>query len=153
MASHHWNLRQVDVYNVFLNQYLQEEIFIKQPIGYVDPMFPNHVCKFNRALYGLKQVSHAWYQHLVDFLIKCGFKNSRTDPSLFSIISSRFTLYVLVYVDSLIVTSNKDSEIGNFITLICQEFNCRDLRALKFFLGMEVTLQKYGDILVAWVLE
>ena len=55
LAVHHgWELRQLDVSNAFLHGILKEEVYMKQPQGYVDPQFPSYVCLLRRALYGLK---------------------------------------------------------------------------------------------------
>lgn len=62
-----WEIHQLDVKNAFLNGYLQEV-----PPGFTNKLFPQHVCKLQKALYGLQQAPQAWYERLSTFLI---FKN------------------------------------------------------------------------------
>jgi histone deacetylase 1/2 len=50
-----WSLHQMDVKNVFLHENLQEEVYMEQPLGYVDQTHPNLVCRLKKSLYGLKQ--------------------------------------------------------------------------------------------------
>ncbi len=50
----------MDVKNVFLHGDLQEEVYMEQPLGYVDQTHPNLVCRLKKALYGLKQAPRAW---------------------------------------------------------------------------------------------
>nr|GFD08858.1 retrovirus-related Pol polyprotein from transposon TNT 1-94 [Tanacetum cinerariifolium] len=50
---------QMDVKTVFLNSNLQEEVYVSQPDGFVDPDNPNHVYKLKKALYELKQAPRA----------------------------------------------------------------------------------------------
>ncbi|KAJ9547324.1 hypothetical protein OSB04_019867 [Centaurea solstitialis] len=72
----HKNLKvfQMDIKNVFPNGKLNEEVYVAQPPGFVDPKFPDPVYKLNKALYGLKQSPRAWYDTLSTFLISKGFK-------------------------------------------------------------------------------
>ena len=56
--SQNWPIRQLNVQNEFLHGDLTEEVFMMQPSGFVLPEFPNHVCKLEKTLYGLKQSSY-----------------------------------------------------------------------------------------------
>src|SRR3954462_1075426 len=66
-------LFQMDVKSAFLNGFLNEEVFVKQPPGFEDSKFPNHVFKLTKALYGLKQAPRAWYERLSLFLLENNF--------------------------------------------------------------------------------
>jgi hypothetical protein len=80
-ATHHnFKLQQMDVKSAFLNGPLNELVYVKQPPGFEDPNFPNHVYKLDKALYGLKQAPRAWYEHLRELLIDRGFEVGKIDP-------------------------------------------------------------------------
>nr|GEX93349.1 Gag-Pol polyprotein [Tanacetum cinerariifolium] len=74
---------QMDVKTAFLNDNLQEEVYVSQPNGFVDPDNPNHVYKLKKALYGLKQAPCAWYDMLYSFMISQEFSKGLVDPTLF----------------------------------------------------------------------
>ncbi|GKB34563.1 retrovirus-related pol polyprotein from transposon TNT 1-94 [Tanacetum coccineum] len=69
---------QMDVKTEFLNGSLKEEVYVSQLDGFVDPDFPEHVCRLNKALYGLKQAPQAWYDKLSSFLIEHHFSKDST---------------------------------------------------------------------------
>ncbi|KAL6312348.1 hypothetical protein AAG906_008002 [Vitis piasezkii] len=82
---------------------------MEQPPGYTDPQFPQHVCRLKRALYGLKQAPRAWFHRFSSFLLKLGFHSSQADSSLFVYHSSLGTVYLLLYVDDMIITGSTPS--------------------------------------------
>ena len=83
-ASHHnFKLQQMDVKSAFLNGPINELLYVKQPPGFEDPEFPNHVYQHDKALYGLKQAPRAWYEHLTELLQDRGFGIGKIDPHSF----------------------------------------------------------------------
>ncbi|GJT89119.1 copia protein [Tanacetum coccineum] len=65
-----FKLFQMDVKSAFLNGFINEEVYVAQPPGFIDFAKPNHVYRLKKALYGLKQAPKAWYDRLKSFLIK-----------------------------------------------------------------------------------
>jgi hypothetical protein len=84
VAHHSFRLFQMDVKSAFLNGPIKEEVYVEQPPGFEDDMYPDHVYKLSKALYGLKQAPRAWYECLTDFLISNAFKVGKVDPTLFT---------------------------------------------------------------------
>ncbi|KAJ9705826.1 hypothetical protein PVL29_003772 [Vitis rotundifolia] len=117
---------------------------MQQPQGFVHPQFPNHVCKLHKAIYSLHQAPCAWYNELRIFLLAAGFSASCCDTSLFIRTSSFITLYLLVYVDDIIITGSSDSLIQQFIASLSHRFSLKDLGPLYFFLGVEASRTSSG---------
>ncbi|RVX21294.1 Retrovirus-related Pol polyprotein from transposon RE1 [Vitis vinifera] len=139
-----WRLHQLDVKNVFLHGFLNEEVYMEQPPGYTDSQFPQHVCRLKRALYGLKQAPRAWFHRFSSFLLKLGFYSSQADSSLFVYHSSLGTVYLLLYVDDMIITGSTPSLVHTFTTRLSNEFSMKDLGDLHYFLGVEVQANEKG---------
>jgi hypothetical protein len=114
-VSQEWNLRQLDVSNAFLHGHLEEDVYIKQPPGYEDKALPRYICKLDKALYGLKQAPRAWCLRLSIKLQGLGFKASKVDTSLLFFRKRSLVMFVLVYVDDIIVSS---SSLGATATLL-----------------------------------
>ena len=92
--------------NAFLHGVLEEDVYMKQPPGYGEKNVPHYVCKLDKALYGLKQAPRAWYSRLSGKLQQLGFHASKADTSLFFYNKGNITIYLLVYVDDIIVASS-----------------------------------------------
>ncbi|GJW40952.1 retrovirus-related pol polyprotein from transposon TNT 1-94 [Tanacetum coccineum] len=69
-----FKLFQMDVKSAFLNGFINEEVYVAQPPGFIDFEKPDHVYKLNKALYGLKQAPKSWHDRLKAFLIKHEYK-------------------------------------------------------------------------------
>ncbi|XP_019168916.1 PREDICTED: uncharacterized protein LOC109164824 [Ipomoea nil] len=132
-----WTLRQLDVHNAFLNGHLAETVYMKQPPGYEDSTRPNHVCHLQQSLYRLKQAPRAWFKRLHDFLISTGFLASITDVSLFHYTSGDSRVFLLVYVDDIIMMGNDTSPVTVLLHRLATTFKIRDLGTPSFFLGIE----------------
>lgn len=84
LTLHHgWSLQQLDVSNVFFHGNLDEVIFLSQPPDFQDSQFLNHVCRLNKAFYGLKRAPRAWFSIFSKFLLSIGFVSSHADASFF----------------------------------------------------------------------
>ena len=146
-VSRGWNLRQLDVKNAFLHGVLEEEVNMKQPPGFEDPNVPHYICKLDKALYGLKQAPRAWYSRLSSKLHDLGFTPSKADTSLFLYQKSGITIFVLIYIDDIIVASSSNEATSILLQELNKHFAIKDLGDLHFFLGIEVKKTKNGLIL------
>ena len=147
VVSRSWSLRQLDVNNVFLQGNLSENVYMSQPLGFVDQDHPTHICRLRKAIYGLKQAPRAWYQELHTLLLSFGFKNSYVDASLFVFNVDGHILYFIVYVDDIIITGNNPTMVDPFVTALTQRFSLKDLGLLTYFLGIKVVPNTHGVLL------
>jgi hypothetical protein len=111
-------------------------MFMKQS-GFVDPKFPSYQCKLDKALYGLKQAPHAWYSRLSDKLHSLGFQSSKADISLFLYKKGAITIFLLVYVNDIIIVSSSSSTIDALLRDLNADFAMKGLGPLHYLLGIE----------------
>ncbi|CAL8994451.1 unnamed protein product [Prunus brigantina] len=147
-AMFKWDLRQLDVKNAFLHGELQEEVYMRQPQGFTDSTYPNHVCKLQKSLYGLKQAPRAWNAKFTGYLPSLGFQSSHLDPSLFVRQNSTSVVILLLYVDDIIITGSDTQVVQSVIDSLGEVFDMKDIGRLTYFLGLEVHYQDNGDIFV-----
>ncbi|KAG8489058.1 hypothetical protein CXB51_017051 [Gossypium anomalum] len=143
-----WPLRQVDVNNAFLNGDLVNDVYMQQPPGFVQHGSSGEtlVCHLTKALYGLRQAPRAWFDKLKQFLVSTGFTLSKSDASLFVRSTFDNTLYVLVYVDDIVITGSSSDEIDCFVRQLHNKFALKDLGDLQYFLGLKVTRSSSGTL-------
>jgi len=102
-----WHIHQMDVNTVFLNGFIEEEVYIEQPEGFKIFNSELHVCRLKRALYGLKQAPHAWYTWIDNYFNGLGFTKSEVDANLYLIVVEGKLLIIILYVDDLILTGDE----------------------------------------------
>ena len=139
IASHlNFKLYQMDVKSTFLNEMLQEEIYVEQPKGFVDPHRPDDVYKLKKALYGLKQALRAWYDRLTTYLTEHGFKRGFADTTLFIRKDKDYFVVTQIYVDDIIFGATNDSLIQSFADEMKSMFEISMVCELTYFLGLQV---------------
>ncbi|CAJ2662295.1 unnamed protein product [Trifolium pratense] len=117
-----FKLYQMDVKSAFLNGYLNEEVYVEQPKGFVDPSFPNHVYKLKKALYGLKQAPRAWYERLTEFLVSHGYKKGGNDKTLFVREEKGKIMIAQIYVDDIVFGGMSRQMVEHFVHQMQSEF-------------------------------
>lgn len=128
--------------SAFLNGYLEEEIFIEQPEGFVTDA--NKVYLLKKALYGLKQAPRAWYSRIDEHLHNIGFKKSMSESTLYIKVIDADLIVVSLYVDDLLVTGSTADLIKKFKAQMMEVFEMTDLGDMTYFLGMEIQQTQQG---------
>jgi hypothetical protein len=118
-----------------------------QPPGYEDKSRPHYILKLDKTFYGLNQAPRAWYARLSTKLLQLGFKISKADNSLLYFQNKEVTMYMLVYVDDIIIVSSKPHVVQGLLQNVGSEFALKDLGSLHFFLDNEVNTVHNGIVL------
>ncbi|KAJ9543577.1 hypothetical protein OSB04_023284 [Centaurea solstitialis] len=139
-----WPIHQLDVKNAFLHGSLSETVYMHQPPGFHDSQHPDYVCHLRKSLYGLKQAPRAWFQRFATFITRLGFSHSRCDSSLFIYQRGDHTVYLLLYVDDIVLTASSDTLLHHIIKCLSAEFAMTDLGSLSYFLGISATRTDSG---------
>ncbi|GKA02339.1 retrovirus-related pol polyprotein from transposon TNT 1-94 [Tanacetum coccineum] len=133
-----FRLFQMDVKSAFLNGFINEEVYVAQPPGFIDFAKPNHVYRLKKALYGLKQAPKAWYDRLKAFLIKHDYTMGMVDNTLFTKKKDSNIIIVQIYVDDIIFGSTCQEMCDDFAKIMHDEFEMSMMGELNFFLGLQI---------------
>jgi hypothetical protein len=127
-----------------LNGFLEEEVYVKQPLGFESVEFPHKVYRLRKALYGLKQAPRAWYGRLSGFLFSKGFEMGKVDKTLFPLRQGDDILIVQVYMDDIVFGGSSHSLVARFAEDMSKEFEMSMMGELQFFLGLQIQQAKEG---------
>ncbi|GJX69005.1 retrovirus-related pol polyprotein from transposon TNT 1-94 [Tanacetum coccineum] len=140
-----FKLFQMDVKSAFLNGFINEEVYVAQPLGFIDFEKPDHVYKLKKALYGLKQAPKAWYDRLKAFLIKHEYKMGMVDNTLFTkkkssnLINDRLKAFLIKHEYKIGMVDNT-----LFTKIMHDEFEMSMMGELNFFLGLQIKQMEDG---------
>ena len=131
-------LEQLDVKTTFLHGELKEEIYMEQPEGFIVPRKEHFIYRLKKSLYGLKQAPRQWYKRFDSFMIGQGYCGSQFDDCIyFQTFQDGSFIYLLLYVDDMLIASRDKFSIKKLKTQLSNEFEMKELGATKKILGME----------------
>ncbi|RVW98461.1 Retrovirus-related Pol polyprotein from transposon TNT 1-94 [Vitis vinifera] len=143
-----WPLYQLDIKNAFLHGDLADEVYMKQPPGFVAQGESGLVCRLRRSLYGLKQSPRAWFGRFSSVVQEFGMLRSTSDHSVFYHHNSLGQcIYLVVYVDDIVITGSDQDGIQKLKQHLFTHFQTKDLGKLKYFLGIEIAQSSSGVVL------
>lgn len=132
----------LDVKTAFLNGYLEEDVYMRQPEGFVLKSTENKVCKLKKAVYGLKQSSRAWNKRVDEVLLEIDYSKSKYEPCLYIKKCHESITVVALYVDDFFIFGNNMPEIEFLKGHLCSYFKIKDLGEAKQILGVRISQEK-----------
>lgn len=130
----------MDVCTAFLNGDLSEEVYLKPPHGL--EIDEHHVLKLQKSLYGLKQSPKCWNDKFHQCMIKFGFQRSSADPCLYMYFKGESFMYLVLYVDDMLILSNNQSQLLNLKRSLTNEFEMKDLGEVSNFMGLRIKIDR-----------
>ncbi|KAE8691518.1 Vacuolar-sorting receptor 1 [Hibiscus syriacus] len=138
VAAENLHLEQLDVKTAFLHGDLEEEIYMRQPEGFIEADKKNLVCRLKKSLYGLKQAPRQWYKKFDSFMSSSGFIRCQADHCCYIKRFDNSFIILLLYVDDMLVAGSDMQEIINLKQKLSKQFAMKDLGAAKQILGMRI---------------
>jgi hypothetical protein len=141
------DIEQIDIGTAFLYGDLKEPNYMVQPLGF-EQLGPNGerlICELLKTIYGLHQASRAWFQVLKEYLISKGFKCIIADPCIFIRIENGLPIFVLLYVDDVMLISNDKALIETLKTVLKMRFEVKDIGVADWILGLQIERYENGN--------
>ncbi|KAJ0489574.1 putative RNA-directed DNA polymerase [Helianthus annuus] len=147
-AVHNFELEQLDVKTTFLHGNLEENIYMRQPPGFEVEGQDDKVCLLKKSLYGLKQSPRQWYKRFDDYVVSHGFSRCSYDCCVYyKEYSEREYVYLLLYVDDMLLACKDKAQVEATKKLLMCEFDMKELGEAKKILGMEIHRNRESGIL------
>ena len=137
-AYYDYEIWQMDVKTVFLNGNLLEDVYMTQPEGFVDPKYPNRVCKLQRSIYGLKQTSRSWNLRFDEVVKDFGFMKNEDEPCVYKKVSGSAIVFLVLYVDDILLIGNDIPTLQSVKSWLGKCFSMKDLGEATYILGIKI---------------
>ncbi|KAE8887495.1 hypothetical protein PF010_g18229 [Phytophthora fragariae] len=133
-------VKQYDIETAFLNGDLDEVVYMTVPTGM--KVAADMVCQLRRSLYGLKQAAAVWFRTIRDVFRRAGFVQCAADTCLFAKRSGRAPVFVVLYVDDLLIGCKYEEDAEEVRRELAKHFTVKELGDVRYVLGMEVKYDK-----------
>ena len=133
-----YEIWQMDAKTAFLHGNLTEDVHMIQPEGFVDPTSAGKVCKLKRSIYGLRQASQSWSIRFDEVITGLGFIKSEEDACLFKKLSGSSIVFLILYVDDILLIGNDVSMLNTVKESLNGKFSMKDLGEAVYILGIMI---------------
>jgi hypothetical protein len=136
-------LEQLDVKNAFLHGYLDEEIYMEQPEGFIQNHIKKFVCRLKKSLYGLRQSPRQWCTKFDSFMVSQNYTRSEYDHCVyFKKLNNGIFMILVLYVDDMLLASKIIIEINRLKAQMARTLDMKDLGATRQILGMDIFIDR-----------
>src|SRR3954453_11357859 len=133
-----YEIWQMDVKTAFLNGNLDEDVYMIQPEGFVNPQNASKVCKLQKSIYGLKQASRSWNIHFKEVVKSFDFIENEKEPCVFKKFSGSSIVFLILYVDDILLIGNDIPMLKAVKESLKNSFAMKDLGEAAYILGIKI---------------
>ena len=137
-AFYDYEIWQMDVKTAFLNGFLEEELYMMQPEGFIDPKDANKVCKLQRSIYGLVQASRSWNKRFDSVIKAYGFIQTFGEACIYKKVSGSSVAFLILYVDDILLIGNDTEFLNSIKGYLNKNFSMKDLGEAAYILGIKI---------------
>ena len=137
-AFYDYEIWQMDVKTAFLNGFLEEDVYMTQPEGFIDPENPKKVCKLKKSIYGLKQASRSWNLRFDEAIKKFDFLRNEEESCVYKKVSGSSIVFLVLYVDDILLMGNDIPMLESVKEWLKSCFSMKDLGEAEYILGIKI---------------
>ncbi|GJZ15335.1 putative retrotransposon protein [Tanacetum coccineum] len=137
-AYYDYKIWQMDVKTAFLNGRLNEDVYMVQPEGFVNPKHPGRICKLQISIYGLKQASRSWNKRFREEIKKYGFTQNPDETFVYKRASESIIVFLILYVGDILLIGNNIPMLQDVKSWLEKCFAMKDLGEAAYILGIKI---------------
>ena len=137
-AHFNYEIRQMDVKTAFLNGNLEEEIYMKQPEGFIAKNEEHMECKLKMSIYGLKQASRSWNIKFDQAIKSFDFEQNIDEPCVYKTHQDKVVIFLVLYVDDILLIGNDIGVLSLVKIWLSSQFDMKDLGEASYILGIKL---------------
>jgi hypothetical protein len=135
VAYFDYEIWQMDVKTTFLNGNLDEDMYMIQPKGFIDPINARKICKLQKSFYGLKQASQSWNIHFDEVVKGFGFHQNEEEACVYKKESGSTIVFLILYAKDILLIGNDIPMLESVKTSLKKEFFYKGLRGSNIYHG------------------
>ena len=148
IAAHYdYEIWQMNVKTAFLNDNLEEEIYMMQPEGFIAKNQEHMVCKLKMSIYGLKQASRSWNIRFDQAIKSFGFDQNLDEPCVYKRHQDKVVMFLVLYVDDILLIRNDVGVMSSVKVWLSSQFDMKDLGEANFILGIKLWRDRKNKML------
>jgi hypothetical protein len=128
----------MDVKTAFLNGNIEEELYMVQLVGFVDPKDANKVCKLQRSIYGLKQASQSWNLRFDEVIKGFGFVQNIEESCIYKKMSGSSVSFLVLYMDDILLIRNDVQMLNSVKEYLNNNFSIKHMHETAYILGIKI---------------
>ncbi|KAM2750781.1 hypothetical protein EV2_000015 [Malus domestica] len=133
---HDYEIWKMDMKMAFLNSYLEEELYMTQPEGFVSKFEKTKVYKLQRSIYGLKQASRSWNIRFDTEIKSFGFTQNEDDNCVYQKVIMDAVVFLVLYVDDILLFENDTAVLFSIKVWLSKTFHMKDWGDASYVLGI-----------------
>ena len=142
-----YEIWKMDVKTAFLNGYLEENIYMMQPDGFITEGQEHMICKLHKSIYRLKQASRSWNKCFDQVIKSFGFNQNEEEPRVYRKIQDDIVVFLILYVDDILLIGNDFEMFLNVNIQLATRFQMKDLGEARYVLGIKIIRDRKNKII------
>jgi len=147
VAHYDLELYWINVKTVFLNEDLEENLYINQPMGFLVEGKEHMMWKFMKSLYSLKQTSRQWYLRFNDTIPSFRFKENTVDQLIYLKVSESKVIFLILYVEDVLLATNDLGLLYETKKFLSNNFEMKDMGERSYVIGIEIFCNRSQGLL------